>query len=77
MWAPYNVQVEPTHRTTEVTELYDAQRRVPLGMEVASGVPIALLSPPEGEFVAVALPGIIAKDPANFYIPSGAIAAIQ
>jgi len=77
MWAPYNVQVEPTHRTTEVTELYDAQRRVPLGMEVASGVPIALLSPPEGEFVAVALPGIIAKDPANFYIPASAIAANQ
>lgn len=77
MWGGYHTVVEPTHRTIEVTELYDAQRRVPLGMEVASGVPIALLSPPEGEFVAVALPGIIAKDPASFYIPKSAIAANQ
>ncbi len=36
-------------------------------------LPLALTGPVVGEFVAVALPGIIAKDPLQFFIPSSAI----
>jgi len=77
MWADYHVFVHPTHRTTEVTELYEPKCRAPLGIEVASGVPITLTGPVDGDFVAVALPGIIAQDPPQFFIPSSAIVENQ
>jgi len=73
MWGGYNVFVESTHRTVEVTELYEPKGRVPLGIEIASGVPVAPLGPAAGEFVEVALPGIMAKDPPSFFIPRSAV----
>lgn len=68
MWGQFHSLVAPTHRTTQTTQLYDPKNRASLEIEVVAGLPVALRGLGDAEFVSVALPGIIAKEPEVFYV---------